>query len=82
MFEIAALASPLIKHGDILPGEGNAREPWHHILGAALYLCRSFAPAVVVGQGVRLVSTLVQQRQRQSEEQKANEGNTEGEQCM
>lgn len=74
--EIVSLASPLVKLPE--PGPGGPPQPlWLGLLRAAALLARSFAPAVVVAQGVRLVTTLVN-KQRGGPIEKGNDTSTDG----
>ena len=75
--EIAVLASPLIPNNDV-PEEGQPAPAWAPALGLAMVLARGFAPAVVVAQGVRLVATLVQKREKRQEGGKFNDSSTDG----
>jgi hypothetical protein len=73
VFEIASLASPLIK-----PPRPPDAGPLLRLVGGALRVVRAFAPAVVVGQGVRLVTTLVNRQQGASVEPNLNDTSTDG----
>ena len=76
--EIVALAAPLVR----IPAagaEGSVPLPARPLRGAALLALRAvrgWAPAVIVAQGVRLISTLVQQREQQGD--KTGREGTEG----
>jgi hypothetical protein len=76
--EIAVLASPLIPSNEVAEG-GQPVPKWAPALGLVMALARGFAPAVVVAQGVRLVATLVQKREKRQEGGKFNDSSTDGE---